>query len=553
MDPREELQALRRMAELEQRARANEPNPYEGMGTMGRMWEGVKGQADQEVSGFLNLIPGYEESPESKARRDSYQKNREKLGTAGKLGELAFEVGTTAVPMAKGASLVSKGARYLPKAIQFLGSSIPAGAISSGVVSSALAPEDRGAAFAGGAAGGALGEVGGRVITKGLGGVMSDAVTPEAKALADMGVKAPMWKATDNKIVRNLAERARALPVAGDIIKGQERAAFEDFNKMMAKRASPPVPVRNESGGVLRWEADPVNAQGNEAMQQLKGRFNDAYDALYAGRGIPIDEAYGSEVASILRNAENYFPRIAGDVKAASRQADDILRAGTESTTRTSPILNEAGVPFRNTELGHATTRPESLKQAIDSLDTRVTGAYQRGDAEAADVLKDLRGQLDDLRTRGLPPEVASQAREINQAYPTFKQLQRANASLGAQRQGMVSPSQMLNAIKANDRTPGKSAFASGRALNQQDVLLAEKVLGNELPQVGPGTAEKLLPLIGFGLPMMGMDAGASLLLGTKSGQQALMGLLPGQGAIRDYGARYLVPSLRAFGAAEGN
>lgn len=554
MDPREELQALRRMAELEQRARASEPNPYEGMGAPRRFYEGIKGQADSDLTGVLNLIPGYEESPESKARRASYEKNKDKLGTAGTMGELAFEVGTTAVPMAKGAALIGKGAKYLPKAMQFLGSSIPAGALSAGTISAALAPEDRGQAFVGGAAGGAAGEVGGRLLTKALGGVVSDSVTPEARKLAEMGVNAPMWKATDNKTLRGLAERAKVLPIAGDIIRGQERAAFEDFNRVMAGKASPPMPIRDEAGNVLRWEYDkPVKAAGNDAMKQLKGRFDDAYGALYEGRGIPIDQTYGSQVADILRNADAYYPRISGDVAAASRQADDILRAGTESTTRTSPILSESGQPFTHTDLGHAATRPESVKQAIDTLEGRIESAYKMGDAEQASVLKDLRDQLTGLRERGLPPEVSSNASEINKAYATFKQLQRANSGLGAQKQGMVTPAQQLNAIRAMDRTPNKSAFASGRALNQEEALLAEKVLGNRLPETGPGTAEKLAPFIGFGAPMLMGDLGATALLGTRTGQRALMGLLPGQAGIREYGTKYLVPTLRALGADAGN
>jgi hypothetical protein len=215
--------------------------------------------------------------------------------------------------------------------------------------------------------------------------------------------------------------------------------------------------------------------------------------------------------------------------------------------------LNEGGQPFTHTDLGHAATRPESVKQAIDTLEGRIESSYKMGDAEQASVLKDLRDQLTGLRERGLPPEVSSNAGEINKAYATFKQLQRANSGLGAQKQGMVTPAQQLNAIRAMDRTPNKSAFASGRALNQEEALLAEKVLGNRLPETGPGTAEKLAPFIGFGAPMLLGDLGATALLGTRTGQRALMGLLPGQAGIRDYGTKYLVPTLRALGADAGN
>jgi hypothetical protein len=111
----------------------------------------------------------------------------------------------------------------------------------------------------------------------------------------------------------------------------------------------------------------------------------------------------------------------------------------------------------------------------------------------------------------------------------------------------------MLNAIKANDRTPNKSGFSGGNALNQQDVLRAERVLGNRLPEVGPGTAEKLAPLLGFGLPMLAGDMGATALLGSKTGQRFLMGGLPGQAGIRQLGSEYLVPALRNIGTSIGN
>ena len=172
---------------------------------------------------------------------------------------------------------------------------------------------------------------------------------------------------------------------------------------------------------------------------------------------------------------------------------------------------------------------------------------------EAADALKSLKGSIEELRTRGLPPEVASQAGPINKAYASFKQLERATGSLGAQKSGMASPTQILNAIKATDRSPGKSRFARGNAFNQKDTLLADTVLGSRLPETGPGTAEKLAPLLMFGAPMLLGDMGATTLLGTKTGQRALMGQLPGQAGLRKYGNEYLVPALRALGMTENN
>lgn len=507
---------------------------------------------DSSIAKFTGLT-----LPSNKQMADQVEQGRaftKEAGGWGKAGDIAGEIGLTLAPTARGMQAVQAGSRMLPRALGYIpGTSTGAAAITGGTLGAITNPDDRSGGAMSGAIGGAVGDVAGRALTKTLGGMISNRVTADARQLMDDGVFVPMWKATDNGLVRNLSERAKVLPVAGDIIRGQERSAFESFNKRMAANATPPKPVLDDAGTVLRWENSPVKMSGSDAINGLRSRFDDAYDALYKGRGIPVDDVYTNQTANILEGAQNYLPRIADDVGAAFKQVDDILRKGTESTTSSSAILNEAGQPFMNTQLGHAATRPESVKQAIDVLDTRIKSAYQRGDAEAAEVFKDLRTSIEQLRMRGLPPEVADQAADINKAYASFIQLQRANATLGAQKAQMVSPAQMLNSIKAGDRTPNKSSFSGGNALNQQEVLRAERVLGNRLPEVGPGTAEKLAPFLGFGAPMLIGDFGATALLGTKTGQRFLMGDLAGQAGIRKYGSEYLVPALRNFGMSVGN
>jgi hypothetical protein len=515
--------------------------------------EGVRSAINENpIAQFAGLtFPSSQQMQDQVAGGRAFVKEAGGWGTA---GDIAGEVAITAGPANKAFQGIQAGARLLPRAISSVVGSSPVAAATTGATINAITnPDDRAGAAVGGAIGGAAGDFAGRALTKTLGGMMSNKVTPDARQLMDDGVFVPMWKGTDSKLVRGAAERAKVLPVSGDIIRGQERAAFESFNRSMAGKATPPMPVLDDAGNVLRWENSPINKSGSDAINALRNRFDDAYGALYKGRGIPVDDVYGKQTAEILDATRAYYPRIADDVGSAFKQVDDILRKGTESTTTTSPIVNQAGQAFKNTQLGHAATRPESVKQAIDVLDDRISGAYGRGDAEAAEVLKQLRSSVADLRTRGLPPEVAGQAGEINRAYASFMQLQRANASLGAQKSGLTSPSQMLNAIRANDRTPNKSGFSGGNALNQQDVLRAERVLGNRLPDTGPGTAEKLAPFIGFGAPMVLGDMGATALLGTKTGQRFLMGGLPGQAGIRQYGSEYVVPALRNFGMSVGN
>lgn len=576
MDPRQELAELRRLEELERKASgmasaapAETYNPAEGMNALERGLVGAGGATRKAYLGVRSLVPGLDLTDAEREELATFNKYKDNLGTAGTVGGVAADVAMMAVPggaAMRGVQGVSNAARAVPvlgKALAATRGGFGAGVASSAALSAAVDPEDRAGAAMGGALGGAAGDVAGRVLTKTLGGVVSKGVTPDARALMDQGVDVPMWKASENKVLRNVAERARVLPFAGDMIKGQERAAIESWNKKLLQEASPPIPVKNEASGVIRWERKPTTKTGTEGLRELDQQFDDAYGALYANRGIPVDQQFQNELAQTLADTQKYLPGVAQEVGGIARRVNDTLAGLTESTTTRSggqavgggKVSSRVKTPVTSeTELGREVTPYGNVKKALSELDDSITAAWRKGDAEKAQALSSMRESIHNLRNRGLPPEVASEAKAINSAYAKYKDLQRSSAMLGAQKAGgVVTPAQQLNAIKARDRTPDKSNFALGQARGQQDALLAQRVLGNELPDVGPGTAEKLLPFIGFGAPMMGMDLGATALLGTQTGQNLLMGKYPIQGAVRKYGNEYLIPALRAYGTAMGN
>ena len=603
MDQRAELEELRRLDELERKAasqdlgeirkqkRAALANQYTGqdVSSMNPIMcglGGVKAAFDQAAYGIGQMFP---DLPISQETRDSFNRNPvvralgiqapssqdmsrqyaqsqafvDQGGAPATIGNVVGDVAMTAVPAVRTQQGIMAGARALPQAMQFVGKSLPSAMIAGGATSAALTPENRGTAALGGAAGAGAGEAAGRLLTKTLGGAVSNTVTPEAQALMNQGAYVPMWKATDSKVTRNVAERLRALPVTGSIIKGQERAGIESWNKLLVKEATPPTPVLDEAGNVLRWSVEPVTETGHAGLNALAQKFDSAYGALYGNRGIPVDDVFGQEIGGIVEGVKRYYPSQAGDVEGLVRKVVDTLTAPVQETVTKSGggkvgsglVTGNMTTPITTTSVpGREVVSYQAVKSALDDVDKSISSAWRAGNADKAEALMALRDSIDALRQRGLPPEVAAEAAAINQAYARFKTLERAAGTLGAQKAGaVVTPAQQLNSIKARDRTPGKSAFARGNAPGQQQTLTAQQVYGNELPDVGPGTAEKMLPFLGFGLPMLGADLGGSLLLGTQGGQRFLMGQLPGQAGIRQYGNEYLVPALRQLGMQAGN
>ena len=584
MDPRQELEELRRLEELERKLASQDPgevrnqkeraqaNAYAGqdveqMGTFMRGLGGAKVALDRAAMGLKGMVTDL--TPEDKALLEQGQAFVKQGDTAATVGNIAGDVALTAAPAIRGQQAIVAGAKYLPRAMQFLRGPITSSAIAGGATSAALAPEDRGSAAAGGALGAGLGEAGGRVLTRTLGGLVSPGVSPAARELMDQGANVPMWKALDEgnrsgRIVRTIAERARALPMAGDIIKGQERAGIESWNRILMREATPPMPVLDDAGGVLRFEYDkPVTEVGSAGLRELAKRFDDAYGALYGTRGVPVDDTFMAQLKGVVRDSEAYLPGVAKDVAGVVRKVEDTL-AGLTSPTVTRQggqpvgkglVSSKIMTPITETvQLGREVVPHGNVKRALDEVNDAITSAYRSGNGEKAEALQAVRSAIESLRTRGLPPEVAAQADEINKAYAKFKTLSRAAALQGAQKQGgMVTPGQQLNAIRARDKSPDKAAFARGTAPGQQQALTAQQVYGNTLPEVGPGTAEKLMLVSGFGLPMMGMDAGATALLGTQTGQNLLMGKYGWQDFVRRRGNEYLVPALRAYGASIGD
>jgi hypothetical protein len=572
MDEREELQALRRLAELE--AKAGTPDPArvkrkadadayagEDVAQMGAVMRGIGGAKASWDKGALGLKGLFTDlSPEDKQLLEQGKAFDAESGFAGGVGSLAGDVAMTAAPAMRGmqaAQWAGRGLKALPKVgavLGAIGNPLVAAGVGGAGAGALTAPEDRSGGALRGGVGGAVGEGGARVLTKALGGIGSSAIGKEAKELMDEGVNLPFWKAIEPGPVRNLAERAKALPFVGPLMKTQEAAAIRDYNKTLIRDATPPLPVFDEARGVLTWKQPRVKGVGQEGMRELGERFHKAYDAVYKGRTVPLDDAFTAEIQGVAHEATNYTPGIAADVSGAIKRMNDTLRAGTETTRSASQILDANGRPFVNEQLGHAGVSPANFKRALSDLDSAVGDAWRKGDGEKAKALELVRDAVADLRTRGLPPEVQSMLEPVNKAYGNFKLLQRASGSLGAVRnEGIVTPLQMTNAVKAMDKTPGKSATAQGTARGQQEAQRAQRVMGSELPEVGPGTAEKMAlmsGLAGLGWAAPATLAGSAFL--TRPGQRLLLGGYGWQDSVRG-GTDRIADVMRSAGIAANN
>ena len=129
-------------------------DPTAGMSGLDKFVVGAGAAADRAWEGVKGLIPGVEESQQSKDSRAIYEQTKDKLGPAATAGEFAADLAMTAMPVAKGTAMAGN---VLQKAGPRLGQALTKWnllptAIAGGATSAALDPTDRTGAAIGSAA-----------------------------------------------------------------------------------------------------------------------------------------------------------------------------------------------------------------------------------------------------------------------------------------------------------------------------------------------------------------------------------------------------------------
>lgn len=264
-------------------------------------------------------------------------------------------------------------------------------------------------------------------------------------------------------------QKAMSIPFVGDAIAGARGRAADDLNRAVANRALSPL-----------GEKLPQGLTGREAVTHVQRTLADAYEELLPRMKVQADGTFNQEIKSLAGMVKTG----ALDPKAAA------------SFTRI--LKNDVMGKFQ----GQATLTGQTLKQVEADLGQQISRLGQSTDADQrliGDALKEVQASLRSLAARN-NPALAPKLEAINKGYANFKRMERAASSVAAE-DGVFSPAQLQNAVKALDRSKDKGRFARGDAL-MQDLADAGRVrLGANVPN--SGTADRLLQ-IGTGAAAIG-------------------------------------------------
>lgn len=471
----------------------------------GRRADQIMDRGGQLLSGNDPAVArGLEEKRKERERLDAPLMNT----TAGQAGEIATDVGLTAVPATK----VVKGAAAfgspLAKTVAGLAG---AGALNSvyDVGTRVTKPgEEVGdktlSGFGWGAGGQAAGQLGGKLI-KGAVPVVKGAVDEATGRIKKMYDKATLGQIADKdtttgRIASGIEEGVGSIPLVGSVIKNKRKAGVDQWRDELMDEVTPE--------GVKK-----IRGSTAKRIQHLQEGFGDEYDDALAGNLTTPDPVFRAKIFQRAMDPSTGLPPDARKTLAQNidEQYVDLFRAGSVGPNGPVPAGADAtALKAMESRLG---------KQA------RQRGMSATPDGPATGEL--TRAIRDDLRTSyrsQLPRANAGRVRELDQSYAPYKTVEHAATAVGNQ-EGQFTPSQLLLAIKA--RTP-KPEFAAREGMLQEHADVGKQVFNNRLSD--SGTAERAIVAGGSLAGLSMLDPAALLIPGlvtagtTKSGRNLMTG-----------------------------
>lgn len=302
------------------------------------------------------------------------------------------------------------------------------------------------------ALGGALGGVGGAALG-GAAAMLNPNVSPAVRSLMQEGVEITPGQAAGG-LWQRLEDKLVSAPFVGGSISEARGRGIESFNKAALNRALAPI-------------GESTDDVGREGFKQVKQKIGKAYDNLLPQLNVSVDNQFMQDMGNLRSMAQN-MP----DAQAA--QFDKLLDNLALSRFTPAGLMSGETMKRVESELG----KKASNYLRDQSADVRDLGAALQ---EAQNVLRQLV-----IRSN---PSKAGELQKINEAYANYARLRRASSAVGAE-EGVFTPAQLLNAVKAEDKTVGKAGFAQGNALLQDLAESGKTVLGQKVPN--SGTADRL-------------------------------------------------------------
>lgn len=438
----------------------------------------VLGAADPSVGAAqlaANLVgQGQPINRAIQAKEQEYQQQRASVGREGvDLSRLAGNIAfSSALPLSK------------------------VGAAKSGAILGAINPvtegdyaEEKLRQTALGAAGGKAGEL----IAKGASRVLSPMNAAIVRKLRGEGIEPTVGQALGGAF-NKIEEKATSLPLVGEMIGGARQRAQDQFNKATLNKALSPI-------------GEKVDEIGQAGIKQAGDKLSNAFDkAIGQVQGVKLDSKFNNELGNLRQLASGLDPNFQSKFEALIQ--DKLLG-------KAAPNGGMIGENF------------QKVYSDLGQEASRFAGQQSFGARDYSNAVKQLQTLLQDTAERTSNPQAQTALKAAREGWAKLIRIEKAGAAAKGT-EGVFTPGQLLNAVKASDTSVRDRATARGTALLQDWATAGQNVLGNKVPD--SGTAGRL----GWGLAGLSGAAnpvgtaaalGGGALAYTPQAQKALVSL----------------------------
>lgn len=331
-------------------------------------------------------------------------------------------------------------------------------------------------------------------------------VDPNVQTLMNEGVRPTMGQIAGGPL-RWMEDKLTSVPFVGDVVRAAQRRPTVELNTAAINRTLEPIGQRLPAD--LR--------SGREAVDYAHNTISDAYNTLLPQLNVAADRQFGVEMNNVITGARG-LPNNVGP------QLDQLLRERVLARFNNGQMTGQAMKEIES-ELGTL---------ARDYSRSQIASERQMGAG-----LREAQAALRNLVERSNPNHVG-ELQSINRAFANLARVERAAGSAGAV-EGTFSAPQLSHAVRMEDPSRRRNAFARGNALMQDLSDAGRAVLPSTVPD--SGTAGRLMvggALIGapaYVDPLVGGSIGAASLAYTPMGQRLMANLLANRGGGQVAGA----------------
>lgn len=317
-------------------------------------------------------------------------------------------------------------------------------------------------------------------------------MSEDAARLAQSGV--PLTPGQMAPMLRRPEEALKSFPILGNFIRSAEGRGTEGFNRAIVNQALEPV-----------GESLPQNISiGRDAISYAQNTLSNKYDDLLPQLTFQTTPSFTQGMAEIGRNVSEMPPEQA-------TQFNNVIQNRLLSRLDQDGGMDGNTAKQVDSELGNFARK---YRSSSDAAQRDVGSAV----AQVQSLIRDSLAESN--------PEAATDLKNLNASYAMLTRLENASTRrVGSD--GVITPNDLLSAVRQGDNTVRHRSFAAGDALMQEYAEAANRVLPSRMPD--SGTTER-----GFW----------GILAGDLLGEAALHGASGAMPAVLKYGGLGLAMGL---------